>query len=92
MELEWIPSSMAQEKSGHRTYRIIWVQKGQIVGDQGFGSYAIYAPSGNHNLMTSHRRPEAALSGLTITATSVSVGGKKLLAPNLKLENLFGLV
>jgi len=77
-ELQWVPGSdsVAQEKSGHKMYRILWVQKGQTVGDQGFGSYAMYAPSGNHALVTSHRRPGAALHGLTVTATAVSIGGK----------------
>ena len=86
-ELQWVPGSAAQAKSGRKIYRILWVQKGQTVGDQGFGSYAIYAPSGNPALVTSHRRPGAALHGLTITATAVSVGGKRLLTPNPTLSS-----
>jgi len=79
-ELQWLPNSgsVTENNSGNKRFRILWVQKGQTVGDQGFGSYAIYAPSESHSLMTSHRRPEADLNlhGLTIMATAVSFGGK----------------
>ena len=86
-ELKWSPNSgennSGENNSGDKQFRILWVQKGQTVGDQGFGSYAIYAPPENHTLMTSHRLPEVALKlhRLTITATAVSFAGKKSIDP-----------
>ena len=62
--------------------RILWVQKSQTVGDQGFGSYAIYAPfteAVSRRLLTSHRRQEkefeAKLHKLTMVATALSMIG-----------------
>ncbi|KAF8428086.1 hypothetical protein EV426DRAFT_571430 [Tirmania nivea] len=73
-ELEWLPISAAENNFGTRQYRILWVQKGQTVGDQRFASYAIYAPSQHHTLMTSHRRVGATLHRRTIAAMTVSFG------------------
>jgi len=74
-ELRWV---LSPDRSGQtqKIYQILWVQKGQTVGDQGFGSYAIYAPSGNDELVTSHRRSGTALHNQTAAATAVSVVGK----------------
>ena len=84
-ELQWLPNSATEKDStsGDKRYRIIWVQKGQTVGDQGFGSYTIHAPSESHTLITSHRRPEVDLQGLTITATALSFGGRRFIDPYL---------
>jgi len=77
-ELRWVLSSdsIAHGGSGQKISHILWVQKGQTVGDQGFRSYAIYAPSGNAELVTSHRRSGATLNKRTAAATAVSVVGK----------------
>ena len=86
-ELKWSPNSgpAIENNSGDKRFRILWVQKGQTVGDQGFGSYAIYAPPENQILKSSHRRTggqvQARLHRLTITATAVSFGGNRFIDP-----------
>jgi len=78
-ELTWVPKN---ENGKPKRLRMLWVQKSQTVGDQGFKPYAIYAPfteSASPRLMTSHRRQdknfEVKLHRLTIAATALSIGG-----------------
>ncbi|KAF8426996.1 hypothetical protein EV426DRAFT_686533 [Tirmania nivea] len=81
-ELTWKPEKNSQnENKKPKQLRIIWVQKSQTVGDQGFGSYAIYAPfteTASRCLLTSHRRQEkefeVRLHKLTMVATALSIG------------------
>ena len=65
------PSEDAQEPQ-----RIIWIQKKQVVGDQGFEPFAIYAPASHTRLVTSHSlRDKSRFYSHTLVATVVSVAG-----------------
>jgi len=81
-ELTWTPENSQTKNEKPKQLRILWVQKSQTVGDQSFGSYAIYAPfteTASRRLLTSHRRQEkefeAKLHKLTMAATALSIGG-----------------
>ena len=81
-ELTWILENSHNGNGKPKRLRILWVQKSQTVGDQGFGSYAIYAPfteTVSPRLLTSHRRQdkefEVKLHKLTMVATALSIGG-----------------
>lgn len=59
-------------------HRVLWIQKAQSVGDQGFGSYSIYAPYQESKrlrpLMTSHRNKSGStVHKWTMFATVLSV-------------------
>ena len=81
-ELTWVPKYPQGKHDKLKQLRILWVQSSQTVGDQGFGSYAIYAPfkeNAPSHLMTSHRRQDkefaVKLHRLTIAATALSIVG-----------------
>lgn len=81
-ETNWVPTDQFKSKG---TPRIIWVQKKQTVGDQGFQSFAIYAPVSTKDgfLATSFKRGErhrAHFHKLTLIASILSVGGECFLA------------
>ena len=72
-ELKWKP---AHHRPCDPRPRIVWVQKSQTVGDQGFRSFLIYAPVRQLDLMTSHRRHgRAKFHRLTEIACALSVAG-----------------
>jgi len=77
-ELEWQPNATAGTQKIPRR-RILWVQKSQTVGDQGFKSFVLYAPftdgSSPRSLMTSQRQPASTFHNLTLIATVLSLGG-----------------
>lgn len=78
-ELEWKPQRLegSPEDSKPTNQRVIWIQKSQTVGDQGFGSFAIYGPLGSSRyLMTSHRcRDRKRFHNLTTIASIISIVG-----------------
>lgn len=87
-ELQWEPDDQDYHK---RTQRIVWVQKSQTVGDQGFGSFAIYAPmrSRSQHLMTSHRqRGRTQFHQLTLIASALTVGDWYSRGTNFHKTNL----
>lgn len=51
---------VADRGSKNESLQIVWLQRGELVGDQAFGSYAIYAPR-NQRVITTSRK---SLSGL----------------------------
>lgn len=64
------------QESSQEPQRIIWIQKKQIVGDQGFKPFAIYSPPKHTRLMTSHSRlDKSRFHSLTLGASTVSVAG-----------------
>lgn len=81
-ELKWQPGNdNAESDDKSPSSRIIWIQRHQTVGDQNFGSFAIYAPGSgkdtNLDLMTSHRsvNNKRKLHTLTLFAITSSIVG-----------------
>lgn len=76
-EVEWQPRKTESEEnpSENPPRRILWVQKSQTVGDQGFESFALYSPYLSRGLMTSQRQPRSPFHSLTRIATVLSIAG-----------------
>lgn len=79
-ETSWVPCP-EYESGGQGTPRVMWIQKSQTVGDQGFRSFVIYAPTETTRgqLMTSHRirgaRADVKFHNLTVIASGISIVG-----------------
>ncbi|KAI5777047.1 hypothetical protein EDC01DRAFT_624570, partial [Geopyxis carbonaria] len=68
-EKTWVYKDISKQ------WQIVWLQKGQIVNDQKFRAYAIYASKGQTEIITSKRSNRKNLDELTTLAAVLTIIG-----------------